>query len=99
PVTVAAESDAGLLGAFDEAIDNGRLRILLDLSEIDCLGSAAFGALLRGWTRVHRAGGDVVLASPAPSVTHFLTITRLTGLFKTSETVDEGLEQLRRPGR
>jgi anti-sigma B factor antagonist len=95
-VTVNAESDAGLLSAFDEALENGHLLIALDLSEIDYMDSSGFAALVRGWTRVRRAGGDVVLSRPTQSVRHLLKITRLMTVLKTSETMDEGLDLLRR---
>ncbi|HEX4566100.1 MAG TPA: STAS domain-containing protein [Vicinamibacterales bacterium] len=94
PVTITAESDAGLIAAFDEAIANGQLRIVLDLSETTQMDSAGLAALVRGWIRVKRARGDVALAGPAPSIKTMLTITRLITIFKVSETVDESLELL-----
>jgi anti-sigma B factor antagonist len=98
PIRVFAESDDGLLSAFTEAIDQGHVRIVLDLADTTSMDSSGFAALVRGWTHVRRAGGDVVLARPAPSVKKLLKITRLMTLFKTSETLDEGLEQLRATG-
>jgi anti-anti-sigma factor len=95
PTVGSAESDAGLIGAFDGAIDKGQLRILLDMSEITSVDSADVAALVRSWIHVRRAGGDVVLAGPVQSVKTALNMTRLMSLFKTSETLDAGLEQLR----
>lgn len=95
PVTVSAESDAGLLCAFNEAIDKGHLRIALDLSETTYMDSSGFAALVRGWTRVRRAGGDVVLSRPTQSIMHLLKITRMITVLKISDTVDEGVELLR----
>jgi anti-sigma B factor antagonist len=95
PVTANSESDTGLLCAFNEAVDKGHLRIALDLSETAYIDSAGLAALVRGWTRVRRSGGDVVLSMPTESVKHLLKITRLMTVFKTSETMDEGLELLR----
>jgi anti-sigma B factor antagonist len=95
PVSISAESDADLTGAFDDAIEHGRLRILLDLSDTTLMDSSGLAALVRGWIHVRREGGDVVLASPAPSVRKLLAITRLKAIFKISETVADGLELLR----
>jgi anti-anti-sigma factor len=95
PIVESGESDEGLTGAFDGAIDHGQLRILLDLSEVEFVDSAAVAALVRSWIHLRRAGGDVVLARPAQSVRSTLKMTRLMPLFKTSETLDAGLEQLR----
>jgi|SRR5579872_1444168 len=94
PVAITAESDAGLIAAFDEAIANGQLRIVLDLSETTHMDSAGLAALVRGWIRVKRARGDMALAGPAPSVQTMLRITKLITIFKISETVDESLELL-----
>lgn len=94
PVTINAESDAGLIAAFDEAIANGQLRIVLDLSETTQMDSAGLAALVRGWIRVKRLRGDMALAGPAPSIKTMLTITRLITIFKVSDTVDESLELL-----
>lgn len=94
PVTITAESDSGLIAAFDQAIAKGHLRIVLDLSETTQMDSAGLAALVRGWIRVKRARGDMALAGPAPSVRTMLRITRLNTVFKVSETVDESLELL-----
>jgi anti-sigma B factor antagonist len=94
PITINAESDAGLISAFDEAIANGRLRIVLDLSKTTQMDSAGLAALVRAWIRLKRARGDVALAGPAPSIQTMLKITRLNTVFKISDTVDECLELL-----
>ena len=99
PISMSDESDAALIGAFNDAVDNSQLRILLDLAEVNSMDSSGIAALVRGWTRVRRADGDVVIARPAQSIRRMLTITRLMALFKIAETVDEGLEQLRRGDR
>jgi anti-anti-sigma factor len=96
PLTMTDEADAALIGAFNDAVDKSQLRILLDLTEVHSMDSSGIAALVRGWTRVRRADGDVVIAGPAQSIRRMLTITRLMALFKIAETVDEGLEQLRR---
>jgi anti-sigma B factor antagonist len=95
PISLSAQSDTGLLAAFNDAVEKGQLRILLDFSETNLMDSAGVAALVRGWIQVRRAGGDVVLARPVPSIRNMLTITRLISLFKTSETLDEGLGKLR----
>lgn len=89
------EPDTGLIGAFSGAVDKGQLRILLDLSEINAVDSAGVAELVRSWIHVRRAGGDVVFARPAQSVKTTLEVTKLMPLFKTSDTLDAGLEQLR----
>jgi anti-sigma B factor antagonist len=94
-IRVFDESEDVLLSAFNEAIHQGHVRIVLDLADTTSMDSSGFAALVRGWTHVRRAGGDVVLARPAPSVRNLLKITRLMTVFKTSETLDEGLAQLR----
>ena len=99
PVSMSDESDAALIGAFNDAVDKSQLRILLDLTEVHSMDSSGIAALVRGWTRVRRADGDVVIARPAQSIRRMLKITRLMSLFKIAETVDEGLEQLRRGDR
>jgi len=91
PVTVTAESDTALIGAFKQAILKGQLRILLDLSEITYMDSSGFAALVRGWINVQRAGGEVVFARPPQSVKNLLKVTRLLTLVKTSESLDDGL--------
>ena len=94
PITISADSDGGLIAAFDEAIASGRLRIVLDLSKTTHMDSAGLAALVRAWIRLKRARGDVALAGPAPSIQTMLKITRLNTVFKISDTVDECLELL-----
>jgi anti-sigma B factor antagonist len=92
------ESDAALVTAFNDAVDNSQLRIVLDLSEVNTMDSSGIAAVVRSWIRVRRSGGDVVIARPAQSIRRMLTITRLMPLFKIADTLDEALEQVRRGG-
>lgn len=95
-ITVTSGSDAELVRAFHEAIENGQLQILVDLSETSYVDSSGFAALIRGWTSVQRAGGDVVLAAASPSVRKMLAMTRLMTIVKTCDTTAEGVAQLGR---
>jgi len=96
PVTVNAETDTGLLGAFNEAILRGQLRIVLDLSETTYMDSSGFAAVVRGWISVQRAGGEVVFARPPQSVKTLLKVTRLLALVKTSDSLEESVAQFHR---
>jgi anti-sigma B factor antagonist len=89
------ESDAALIRAFNEAVDNGQVRIVLDLSDVNTMDSSGIAAVVRSWIRVRRTAGDVVIASPTQSIRRMLAITRLMPLFRIAETVDEALKQLR----
>src|SRR6516162_5789372 len=95
-ITVTGGSDAALVRAFHEAVENGHLQILVDLSDTSYVDSSGFAALIRGWTAVQRAGGDVVLAAASPSVRKMLAMTRLMSIVKTCETTAEGIAQLHR---
>lgn len=73
-----------LTEALDEVTDNGRFKIVLDMSGLEYMSSAGFRALLacqRTCKRYNR--GEVVLANVPERVKEALELAGFTELFKT----------------
>lgn len=64
---------------FRVMVDEGHLRIVVDMSELEFIDSTGLGALVGGLKRLRENDGDIVLKDPKPLVTKLL---RLTGLDK-----------------
>jgi len=72
--------------------ENGKTKIVIDLSKTDFMDSSGIGELIGGLTSMTKVGGDVRLASIEKRIKNLFLITRLLGpVFKDYETVDDAL--------
>ena len=71
-----------------ELIEQGRLKILLNLEEVDYIDSAGIGEMVGAFTMVRGAKGELKLINLTKRVHDLLQITRLLTVFDVSN--DEG---------
>jgi anti-sigma B factor antagonist len=74
-----------------ELVEDGNLRIIVDLEEVGFLDSSGLGALVGALKRVNERGGRLVLACPEGSPLKVLTITGLDKVFAIHDSVDDAL--------
>lgn len=73
-------------------IDEGRNKVVLDLSKVDWMNSSGLGILISGLTTVRRAGGELRLAQVTDKIQSLLTITKLITIFKAYDSVEEAIQ-------
>jgi anti-sigma B factor antagonist len=78
-----------------ELIDHKRYNIVIDLSEVPYLDSAALGVLVDAVRRVREYNGAIFLVAPTPFVRRAFDITRLIKIFRLCDTQDEALSDIR----
>jgi anti-sigma B factor antagonist len=74
-----------------ELVEDGQIRIVVNLGEVGFLDSSGLGALVGALKRVNERGGRLVLACPDGSPLKVLTITGLDKVFAIHDSVDDAL--------
>jgi anti-sigma B factor antagonist len=78
--------NAGELGtALSTEIDNGRIKIVLDLAGVDFMSSAGLRELVNSLKRAKKATGDLRLSQPSERVREVLEIAGLDTIFQIYE--------------
>ncbi|MCU1572234.1 MAG: anti-sigma-factor antagonist [Micrococcaceae bacterium] len=72
-----------------ELLDDGVIRLVVDLSGTDFVDSSGLGALISGLKKARQAGGDLRLASPTAQITAVLELTNLNKVLKPVATVQD----------
>lgn len=62
-------------------IDAGRVRLVVDLGDVDFIDSSGLSVLVMALKRCRQAGGAVALLAPRPEVQAVLDLTRLAQVF------------------
>jgi anti-anti-sigma factor len=95
-VAVGGEIDfathRSLLSALTDLIEQGRPRIVLDLSRVSFCDSTGLGVMVQIRQRVVGVGGWLRLAGPTEPVRRALEITNLDRLIPAYPTVAEALD-------
>lgn len=94
-VTAAGELDhhtAELLRApLEEAIDQGRVRLVVDCSQLEFCDSTGLNVLLGARLKAEAAGGAVHLAGMLPVVARVFEITGADAVFTVHESLEAAL--------
>ena len=61
-------------------IEDGVVRLVIDLSGVESLDSSGVGALVSGLKAARSSGGDLRLADPSPAVTGIIDLMNLNRL-------------------
>ncbi|MBA2637007.1 MAG: STAS domain-containing protein [Solirubrobacterales bacterium] len=77
-----------------EAIEQGKTRIVVDLSETSFLDSTALGVLLGAVKRLRTAGGALVIINVDRNIAKTFEITGLDQIFTLTPGRDEALRAL-----
>ena len=80
--------------ALTRAIDEGRSRLVVDLTETSYLGSSGLTALVMAHKRLRKFGGQLVVVNVDPSIGRTFEITGLHLLFPLVRERSEALARL-----
>lgn len=75
-------------------LEKNNSRIVLELSQVNMINSAALGDLVRLAAQANTQGGRLLLAGPTPFVEGVLQTTRLDKFFEIHENLESALRAL-----
>jgi anti-sigma B factor antagonist len=94
-VTVSGEVDLQtaprLAAALEEARAASGASIVVDLSRVDFLDSSGLGVLVTAHRETEAGGGRLRLVRPRPAVGKVLTITRMSEVIDSFDSLDDAL--------
>ncbi len=77
---------------LNRLLDEGALKLVLDLHEVERINSSGLGILIRALTTYKTNGGALKLARVSPKVDNLLVMTRLNTILETFETVEAAVQ-------
>jgi anti-sigma B factor antagonist len=77
------EGSVALRGAVRRLIEEGKKKILLNLSNVGYVDSSGIGELVSSFTTVNREGGQLKLLNLTQKIKDLLAITKLLTVFDT----------------
>jgi anti-sigma B factor antagonist len=86
------EGDDALRDAVTRVVDTGKNKILLNLADVPYVDSAGLGEIVRCYTTVSRKNGRLKLINLTKKIRDLLTITKLSTVFETYDSEDEGVK-------
>ncbi|MGH9751490.1 MAG: STAS domain-containing protein [Blastocatellia bacterium] len=79
------EGDVQLKRKIDELIERNETKLLLNLADVPYMDSGGLGEIVRSYTTVKRAGGDLKLLNVTKRISDLLMITKLITVFEVFE--------------
>jgi anti-sigma B factor antagonist len=73
-------------------LENQTKQIVVNMQDVDWIGSLCIGALMREIITARQKEGDVYLAAPSQKVQRLFKITKLEGVVHIYPTVEEAVE-------
>ena len=86
------EGDVQLKRKIDELIERKETKLLLNLANVPYMDSGGLGEIVRSYTTVKRAGGELKLHNATNRISDQLTINKLNTDFEIYEEEGEALK-------
>jgi anti-sigma B factor antagonist len=80
------EGDVQLKRKIDELIERKEIKLVLNLANVPYMDSGGLGEIVRSYTTVKRASGELKLLNATKRISDLLTITKLITVFEVFET-------------
>ena len=87
--------DVKLRELVQQALDEGRTRIVIDLAKVSSIDSSGIGEMVAAYTTVTRRGGRLALARLSPRIDDVLQVTQLITVLDVFSSVEEAIAALR----
>ena len=78
----------------NRAIESGKTKLVLDLSEATFIDSTTLGILVSGMKRLRPRGGMLAVLCPDPTMARIFDITGLNRMFSVHDTLESALAAL-----
>lgn len=78
--------------ALHKMLDEGKKRVIVDLSKVGFVNSSGLGILISGLTTMRNGGGDLKLAGITSKIEGLLSITKLNQIFEQHDSVEAALK-------
>ena len=88
---VIEEGDITLRNWVDRLVEEGRVKIVLDLRNVTRLDSAGIGMLVSKYLTACRRGGRLKLLNLTPRGDYLIHMTKLSTVFEIFDSEDEAL--------
>lgn len=83
-----------LIKSVDELLENGKNKLVIDLSNLKYMNSSGLNVLIQLLTKTRTRGGESVICHVSKKVNELLIITKLNTLFKVTDTKEEAFKIL-----
>jgi anti-sigma B factor antagonist len=85
------DGDSVLLSRVNELVEQGRVKIVVNLKDITYIDSCGVGVLVAKFVSARRKGGDLRLLSLSPRAEHVMQISGLLNVFQTFNSEADAL--------
>jgi anti-sigma B factor antagonist len=86
---IGDEAGPMLAEMVSDSVEEGIKVLVIDLEKVRYISSSGLGLLITLLTKMKNAGGELFLTAPSEHVKKLLIITKLNGIFKVLDSVDE----------
>jgi anti-sigma B factor antagonist len=88
---VIGEPEATFKRTVTRLLEEGKVNLLVDLSEVGFLDSSGLGALVRAMTNSQKEGGQTKLLNAGPQVRRLLEMTKLDSVFEIHDNLERAV--------
>ena len=93
---VLTEAEEPLREHLEALIAHGRVKLVLDMTDVTYIDSAGLGMLVAKYVSARRRGGDIRLCHLTPRSMHVMEITRLSRVFGVFDSESEAVDSFDR---
>lgn len=88
---LAGKGDRELKEELDNLKSQGKLKVVVDFSDVPYIDSSILGQLVHGYSELSKRGGGLKLVKPSKRISEVLALTRLDTVFEIFPSRSEAI--------
>ncbi len=84
-----------LRSAINSIVEEGFKKVILALGNVPYIDSTGLGEIVRSYTTVKKAGGEIIVYGLTNKVKDHLSVTKLIHVFSFSDTFESAIEEFK----
>lgn len=89
---IGGEETEELRQILNEMAENNEKKLIINMADVTYLNSTSLGILISAHTNFTKRGGEIILCNIGKSIENIFVITKLTLVFKITETLEEAIK-------
>ena len=92
---IGEDVGALIIEKANEAVNQGVYHAIIDIKEVKYINSSGIGVLITLLTKFRNKEGEVIIVNPSEHVKKLLIITKLSAIFKMSDSLDVAIQEIK----
>ncbi len=92
---IGEDVGSSIIEKANQAVAEDVFHCIIDINKVKYINSSGIGVLITLLTKFRNKEGEVIIVNPSEHVKKLLIITKLSAIFKMSDSLEEAIQEIK----